>query len=550
MEHNAFESAPARAAAEPGLLQSIWRHRWMVVAIALLAAVAAYGVSYLQTPTYEARARLLLTDPASTGLFEEGSRVDPERFLANQVEVANSSDVHARAAESLGAEYTEQDVGGDVEVSGSEGVDVLTIEAEGDSAQEAAALANAVGQAYADLRREDIQQRAEQSVEQLSDSMTDLRERIDEANAALGGEGTDSLLEAERDAAADQLASFEARADEIAVDAALYGSGVERFTEARPPLAPTAPRPARNAAVGLMLGVVAGAGIAWLRTERKRSADSRQDPAEILQAPLLAQVPKFKSVGVSGFDPARSSPHSAAAESYQFLVSTVEYALARVGGKSVVVTSPTTAAGKTLTAFNLAIAGVRSGRRVVLCDGDERTRGLTALTGTAPAPGLTDLADEQIPVEGAMAMIDVPPSRGLSFVPAGTRPSELAEFFRTTGFRTALRRVSERGDLVIVDAPPLLAVSDTSLIASQVDGILLVVPQGTPLRTLQEARERLDFVGTPLLGYVFNKSDASGPRHVYGYRRDGSSRVSAPERVGADGDHANGNGRRRPAGRR
>jgi capsular exopolysaccharide synthesis family protein len=350
--------------------------------------------------------------------------------------------------------------------------------------------------------------------------MTELRERIDRAESRLEANPDDAQAQAERDAATNQLITFESRADRIAVDAALFGAGVERFTEARPPEDPAQPQPLRNAAVAAVLGLLASSALAWWRAEQTQSADRRQDPAPVVGAPLLAQVPDFKSVGVTGADPARSAPHSPTAESYQFLVSSLEYALADSGGRTVVVTSPGPADGKTLTAFNLAVAAARDGRRVLLCDADERVRGLTALAGTATAPGITDLADDEMPLEGCVADVPLLAGESLPFVPCGSRPSDPAGFFRTPGFRKALGRVTEGGDLVVLDSPPLLAVADASAIAGQVDGIILVVAKGTPLKTLEEVRERLEFIGTPLLGYVFNRAEARGTS-AYSYGYDG-----------------------------
>jgi Mrp family chromosome partitioning ATPase len=77
--------------------------------------------------------------------------------------------------------------------------------------------------------------------------------------------------------------------------------------------------------------------------------------------------------------------------------------------------------------------------------------------------------------------------------------------------------VKARADLVVLDSPPILAVADTSAIAGQVDGIVVVVAKGTPLKTLEEVRERLEFVGTPVLGYVFNRADTRAGSYGYGY---------------------------------
>ncbi|MGH3666264.1 MAG: hypothetical protein ACRDU8_09310, partial [Egibacteraceae bacterium] len=128
-----------------------------------------------------------------------------------------------------------------------------------------------------------------------------------------------------------------------------------------------------------------------------------------------------------------------------------------------------------------------------------------------------DLADDEIPFAGCTGTIKVTDDIRLSFVPAGSRLSDPAGFFRTPEFRKALGRVKEQAELVVVDSPPLLSVADASAIASQVDGIVIVVDRGAPLRQLEEVRERLQFIGTPVLGYVFNRSDLRRGRGGYGY---------------------------------
>lgn len=503
----------------PGLLESVWRYRWLVGGALVLAALVGFAASFLQPTMYEAEARMLLTDPSSTGIFDEESGGETgNRYVRNQAESADSPQVYMRASDRLDGQLTWEEVEERVAVRPATDVDLLTVVGRSPTPDGAAALTNAVAEAYQELRTEDVRERAETAVSELEETMAQLRERVDAAEARLEDNPDDAQAQAERDAAAQQLITFESRADQIHVDATLFGSGVERFTEARPPEDPAQPQPLRNSAVAAVLGLLAASALAWWRAEQTQAADRRQDAAPVLRAPLLAQVPDFKAVGVTGLDPARSTPHSPAAESYQFLVSSLEYALAQVGdGGSVVVTSAGPADGKTLTAFNLAIAATRDGRRVVLCDTDERVRGLTGLAGTASAPGITDLADDDVPIEGCIAHVPVPPGDPLPFVPCGTRPPDPAGFFRTPGFRTALARVKQRGDLVVLDSPPILAVADTSAIAGQVDGIIVVVAKGTPLKTLEEVRERLEFVGTPVLGYVFNRADVRGGSYGYGY---------------------------------
>lgn len=528
----------------PDLLESVWRYRWLVLAATVLAALVGFAASYLQPTLYEAEAEMLLSAPEEHNVFDDqqgGGAPDQERHVRNKAEAANSYAVAARASEMLDGQVTPEQIHEDlVEARPSVDVDVITVSARASSPDDAALLANTVSEAYQELASEDERENAEEAMKELQESKSDLQARIDRLENQMEENPDDSSLQAERDAAVSQLMTIEGRADQMAVDAALQGAGVEHFEEARPPESPAQPQPTRNAAVAGVLGLLASSALAWWRAEHTQSADRRQDAAPVLRAPLLGHVPDFKAAGVTTDDPARSAPHSAPAEAYQFVVSSLEYALAQNDGSSVIVTSAGKGDGKTVTALNLAVAAARDGRRVLLVDGDERMRGLTALCGSAPAPGLTDLVDDAVPFEGCIATLDVPGVASLPFLPAGTQPYDAAGFFRTPGFRKAMMRAKEHADLVIVDSPPALAVSDTSAIAGQVDGILTVVAQGTPLKVLEEVRERFEFIGTPLLGYVFNRADARGAfgggygyRYGYGYgygygNGDGKGSDNAP----------------------
>lgn len=506
----------------PDLLESVWRYRWLVAAATVLAGLAGFAASFLQTTLYEAEARLLLDDPGSTSVFEDRAVQTGDRYVRNQAEAANSPQVMVRASELLEGQLTPEELRESVTARPSVDVDVLSLVARAQSPEDAALLADTVAEAYQELAAEDVQSNAEQAIGELNETKAELQARINQAEASLAANPGNASLQAQRDAASAQLIQIEGRADQIAVDAALYGSGVELFQEAQLPESPAQPQPVRNAAVAAVLGLLASSAFAWWRAEHTQTADRRQDAAPVLRAPLLGQVPDFAAVGVTGLDPTRSAPHSVAAEAFQFLVSSLEYALTQSNGSTVLITSAHPADGKTVTALNLAVAALRDGRRVLLADADERVRGLTGLCGAAPAPGLTDLVDDAIPFAGCTASVEVPGTTGLPFLPAGTRPDDPAGFFRTPGFRKVITRLREQADLVILDSPPILSVSDTSAIASQADGIVLVVSRGTSLRLLEEVRERLEFVGTPLLGYVFNRADVRGSAMSYGYGSYGS----------------------------
>jgi Mrp family chromosome partitioning ATPase/uncharacterized protein involved in exopolysaccharide biosynthesis len=523
MEHTPTQSGRSGL----GLLDVFWRHKVLVVATTLLFGIAGWGASHLQPTMYRGEASLVLNDPRTSSIFDEQRQtvIDPARYVRNRAAYMTSTGVLARASELLEGRLSVDQIRSRVTAEPAKELDLVTISALDPTSPGAAELANAVGRAYKLESRQVSEAAMAEATEQLKRSRRSLQRRIDvldktlaEAEATKGDTSEFTAgLNVQRAAASTQLLSLESQVDQISVDAALYGSGVQLFEKAEPPVSPAQPQPLGAALVAAFIGFLAAMALAWWRTEHRQNADDRLDPALALGVPLLGEVPEFSAAGMSGKLPAHEASHTVAGEAYHFLVASLGFALNDQGGHTVLVTSARPGDGKTVTAANLSIAAMRDGRRVLMVDADERARGLTELTGVPAEPGLTDLANDDLPVGLATARMPLGPDDGLALVPAGHRLPDPAGFFRTGQFRRAMARVKQSAELVVIDSPPLLAVSDTSAIASQADGIIIVVSRGTPLRLLREVRERLEFIGTPALGYVFNRADPRRKRYGYGY---------------------------------
>ncbi|GBE22696.1 tyrosine-protein kinase YwqD [bacterium BMS3Bbin01] len=503
----------------PSLLESMWRFRRLVILTVVIAALAGFGLSQLQPTMYEGKTSLILSDPRNAGVFRDETRlvIDPSRYVRNQAELITLTEVLTRAVQLEGGRVSVEDLKRTVTADASTNLDLITIRALDPTPEGAASLSDSVGHAYEQIVTEEVKANADAALAELDRSRADTQSQIDALEAKLATDPNDSATKAERDAAVAQLVTLKNRAEQISVDAALYGTGVQLFEASEIPKSPASPRPKRNAAVAGILGLLAASAYAWWRAEHTQAAEYRQDAAPVLGAPLLGEVPDFATVGVTGPAPALSAPTSPAGDAYQFIVSSLEFALAEAGGTMVLVTSAGPTDGKTVTTLNLGVAAARDGRKVLLVDADERIRGLSRFLGAGPEPGITDLASRDIKFADAVRSMRISDTVHLPVVPAGSPVDDTAGFFRTPGFRKAMGLIRTHADLILVDSPPLLAVADTSAIASQTDGIVLVVDKGTPIRVLEDARERMAFIGTPLLGYVFNRSDLKGGR--YGYKK-------------------------------
>jgi Mrp family chromosome partitioning ATPase len=232
------------------------------------------------------------------------------------------------------------------------------------------------------------------------------------------------------------------------------------------------------------------------------------------------------------------------------VASSLESAIKEHEAAVVCVTSARQGDGKTIIALNVAAAAALGGRRVVLVDGDTHARGLSRWVGRNEAKGLTDLGAGTPPEE---CVLPLEWGAGLlAMCPAGSPVDAGAGFFRSAGFRRAVATLRERGDLIVIDAPPALASADALAIAGKSDGVIVVVEFGTPLRAVEDAGERITTAGTPILGYVFNRVRARESRYGYryGYGYGSTYGHGYGHKPGSGSGDGRGEGRRRRDRRR
>lgn len=500
----------------PAVLPALWTAKWSILVVGIFSALIGFGLSALQPETFQSSAELLLTDPRNTGVFEDTgiNFLDPSRYVRNQAELARSTTVMAEASTQIGGRLEPDELDDLVNVRPSVDLDLLTITAEDGTGAGAAELANAVADAYQVVVERQVQTRTAASVAELREQRVQLEETIADAEVQIAS-GEVATGTSARDGALQQLVSINNRIDQIAVDASLFGAGVDLAESAPVPDLPASPQPHRNAILAFVLGVLAASGWAWWRADETATANDRNDATEMLRAPLLGTVPAFEASNVKTPLPTISTPTSPVAEAYQFLVNSIAHALTDIGGTSVLFTSAGPTDGKTLTAANFGIAAAQDGREVLLIDADTRIRGLTRLFDVEAELGLSALTEGR-PLIDVVTLLEAG-ERHVALLPAVPLGQDTAAFFRTPGFRQAARAMNVAADLVLYDTPPLLLASDTSAIAAHVDGIVVIVSRGTPVRQLEALRERLDHVGTPVIGYVFTK-DRVDAGYGYGYR--------------------------------
>ncbi|MFD2078612.1 non-specific protein-tyrosine kinase [Actinopolymorpha cephalotaxi] len=302
------------------------------------------------------------------------------------------------------------------------------------------------------------------------------------------------------------------------------------------PDSPVAPRPVRTLALGLIAGLVLGTGLALLRELLDRTIKNTEALNAWTGAPNL---------GVIAHDPQAQAkplvvhlePRSPRSESFRQLRTNLQFVDVDRRPKRIVVTSSVPAEGKTTTTCNLAITLAQAGRRVVLVEGDIRRPRLAEYLGIEGAVGLTSVLIGRIAAEDALQPWgDIP----LEVLASGPLPPNPSELLQSRAMELLLGDLDRRADVVLVDAPPLLPVTDASILARMADGTVLVVRHGsTTADQVDAAVGNLAKVDARLLGTVLNMAPARGPDartygYGYDYGRDGG-RDAVVEGVVEDG---------------
>jgi len=435
----------------------VLRRRWLwIVATAALCAVIALGLSLMQTKEYTSSARLFVsTSSMSDAALLQGGTYSQQR-VKSYADLVNSRELAEKVIGRLDLAQTPTELAGEVSAKVVEDTVNLTITATDPDAHQAQSIA----QAYAD---------------ELSDMVRELETPPGKKNAPIKA---------------------------TIVDSASYST------------TPVSPKPVFNTAMGLILGLLIGLGLAILRQKLDTRINSLEDLTEVTDAPVLGSivhdpdVPKTPLVSdVAG--------HAPRAEAFRVLRTNLQFIDVDSPQKVFVMTSAIPEEGKTSTATNIAISLAQAGVKTLLLEGDLRRPKAHAKLGLDGAVGLTNLLVGTVKVADA---VQVHEDTGLEFLASGSVPPNPAELLQSNTMAEVLADLRSHYDVIIIDAPPLLPVTDGALLASRADGALLLVRHGRVTRDqVRHSIERLRQVDAHLVGLILNAVPGKGRRYGYSY---------------------------------
>jgi capsular exopolysaccharide synthesis family protein len=340
------------------------------------------------------------------------------------------------------------------------------------------------------------------------------------------------LLKKEADSTESVYAELVKRLKELQIAAELQVTNVKIADPARTPYRPVSPKKVRDLLLATLGGLIGGVALALVREAGDKTLRTPREVTMLVRLPNVGTIPSVRAYPrrmLPGVDdlPARSIPDDDASwpaqlagEAFRSIRAFVLHSRALETPRTILVTSAQPQEGKSFNAVNLAVALAEAGETVLLVDADLRRSACHRAFGLdAPSVGLASVLYRGMPPEVAFLTTGVP---NLTFFPAGPKPPDPSALLSSGRARDLLAGLRERFPWIILDSPPVLAVSDASVLAGLVDGVFLVVrANSTPIEAVVLARDRLEALGARLLGVVLNDVRLSRNRYFYanyGYR--------------------------------
>jgi capsular exopolysaccharide synthesis family protein len=465
----------------------VWRRKWLLLAIVIAIPTAVYALSSLLPKTYESKATInIQPTPSAASLF---SHVSAKSEVGETQTLIRTAIVGRRAARILGEPAAaSRSLIGHISVAPTSPTEndssFLTITARDSNPVRAAEIANAFAQAVARARTASAIHeinRAIRTLEKQSEAATDesTRDALDLQLQELlglraGQSGTTTIIEA-----------------------------------ATPASSPISPQPGRNTAIALILALLIAAAIAPLLDRLDRRIREPGELGDLLEAPLLAAIPD------DAFPGHPPGPH--VRESFETLRASLTYFNVDRSLSSLIVASPVQQDGKTTVAINLALAYALDERDVVLVDGDLRRPQVAVRLGKEVSVGLESVLIGERTLDEALAYVDTGAGR-LRILPGVVPPPNPAVLLGSPRMQALLAELTEQVDMVVIDTPGLLAVSDAIPLFNQAVGSIIVSRLNrTPSDAVQRARQVIESAGGTVLGGVATGAHAGGLYGYYGY---------------------------------
>lgn len=323
-----------------------------------------------------------------------------------------------------------------------------------------------------------------------------------------------NILKREADTNKELYRGLLQRMKEAGVSAGITASNIQVIDRAEMPTRPFKPNKQLNLILAAVVGLFLGVGLAFFFEHLDNTVKTPEDVEGLISLPSFGMVPEISYGKRNGLQPGKfhrvelvtfDHPKSMLSEAFRSIRTSILLSFSGKPPKTMVISSPNPAEGKTTTVTNTAIALCQTGARVIIIDADMRKPKIEKILGKENGVGLSNFLSGNTGLELIIKKSEIP---NLCYIPSGPIPPNPSELLGSNLFKNMIQALAERFDHMLIDSPPLLGFADSTILSTVADGVIVVVVGGkTPRETLLRTKELLLQVNARILGVVINRVD-------------------------------------------
>ncbi len=509
---------------------SIRHWLWLLLGCALLAATIAYAITSQMPSIYKATVTLMIQQSASTGISEYTALLMSERQASTYAEIIKEEPVIQAMIAQQGLDITPKEVQRKLSVELIRNTQLIRLKVEDSDSYRASRMANGIAdaliaqsQTLQEARYADSLSNMQNQMQELAALIEEMTETADALKASTTSEEQaelarlQTILASYRNSYASLLQTYE----QTRLTAANSADNIVILSRAQEPANKIGPSGLRNALLAGFITIVLSLGILFLI---EYLDDTVKTPDDVNIA--LGGIGVLGAIGqLSKKDEelvTLAHPLSPISEAFRALRTNIRFTSVDKPIKTLLVTSAGPSEGKSLVISNLAVTMAQAGLKVIVVDADLRRPRIHKIFGyNTPSGGLTESL-----LEGELnGRLQATSAEGLEVLAAGELPPNPAELLGSQKMQDLLGLMTQRADIVLVDSPPVLPVTDAVVLAREVDAVLLIATAGETRRvTLQQSVGALRQVSANIIGIILNRVSTVRGGYYYYYQYSGHYR--------------------------
>lgn len=492
---------------------------WLIILVGLVTGILGYFISKSMTPYYSASATALVNQAPATQTIDNSSVMMSERLAKTYAQMMSKGSVLDQVIEQLNLTYTEKELAGMLEITTITNTQLIEVKAEAPDPNLSALIANSVVAVFQQQIEEIQGLRYKESKESLLTQMAELDQQISNIQTQI----EQSVLPDELDKLEQQAAQYNTiygnllqSYEQIRVSEAQAISSVVQVEAATPEPDPVRPKTLNNTVLAAFLGGLLVIGVIFVREAFDDTIRTTESLAKDFKLTVLGSIFRH-STNLERDLILIKEPRSPVSEAYRSIRTSINYASVDKPLRTFMVTSTDPGEGKTTTLGNLAVAFAQTNKKILAVDCDLRKPHVHTEFDCENTFGLSNLLtqEDEISLEEFLQPSVIDNLKILTSGPVLPNPSE---WLGSNKMKKLLKTMNDYADIVILDTPPTMVVTDASVLAPQTDGVVMVVRFGQTHRdALNNAIGQMRAANAKILGVVLNDMDLRQSPYAYRY---------------------------------